>query len=252
MRTGGTAVLFASLLLAAGCAAPTGDFGRPRASYVNDSILPNLGATAAYIRGEPVSFAPHTDDERELRDVAYAIMMPAGDRKQWDGILYELRRTRILPDDKPIFDVAQYSETLLSTPYRSATARYSRLMDDVRADSARAGPFLVMAARVAEMDAVRERALAGMYHLSPEDRESAAARIYENRVLIAWVQQRFGERLAGYRLALDRLIVTTPAPAAIETERTLRVLQARLEEMPQLVQVAALTGPPPQSATVSK
>jgi hypothetical protein len=91
-----------------------------------------------------------------------------------------------------------------------------------------------------------------MYHLSPEDRESAAARIYENRVLIAWVQQRFGERLAGYRLALDRLIVTTPAPAAIETERTLRVLQARLEEMPQLVQVAALTAPPPQSATVSK
>ncbi|MEX0590669.1 MAG: hypothetical protein WD207_06240, partial [Xanthobacteraceae bacterium] len=187
MRKGRWAVLFALLFLAAGCAAPTGDFGRPRASYFNDSILPNVGATVAYVRGEPVSFAPHTDEERELRDLAYAILMPAGDRKQWDGILYELRRTRILPDDRPVFDIAQYSESLLSTAYRSATGRYSRLMEDIRADSTRTGPFFATATRVMEMDAVREKALANMYHLSPEDRESAGARIYENRVLIAWV-----------------------------------------------------------------
>jgi hypothetical protein len=250
MRKGRSAVLFALLFVAAGCAAPTGDFGRPRASYFNDSILPNLGAAAAYVRGEPVSFAPHTDDEGELRDLAYAILMPAGDRKQWEGILYELRRTRILPDDRPVFDVAQYSESLLSTAHRSATSRYLRLIEDVRADSGRIGPFFAAAMRVAEMDGVRERALASMYHLSPDDRESAAARIYENRVLVAWVHQRFHERHAAYRLALDRLVVTTPAPVATEAERVLSVLHGRLQEMPQVVQVAALVAPAPSKGAV--
>lgn len=248
MRQVRSALILILPLLAAGCAAPTGDFGRPRASYFNDSILPNLGATAATIRGEPVSFAPHTDEERDLRDLAYAILMPAGDRKEWEGILYELRRTRILPAERAIFDVAEYSETLLSTPYRSATARYTRLMDDIRADSNRAGPFFAAASRVLEMDAVREKALAGMLYLSPDDRESARARIFENRMLIAWVRQRFQERSAAYRLALDRLVVTTPAPAAVETERALRVFLARLEEVSPTMKVAAAAESPPDAA----
>jgi hypothetical protein len=94
------------------------------------------------------------------------------------------------------------------------------------------------------MDAVREKALAQMVYLSPQDRGSAAARVHENRVLVAWVHRRFFERLNAYRLALDRMVAATPAPAAVEAERTVQVLAARLAELPQAVQVAAVAPPP--------
>lgn len=77
-------------------------------------------------------------------------------------------------------------------------------MDDIRADSTRPAPFF-NAARVAEMDAVREKAIAQMWHVSPNEREHAAIRIAENRMIVDWVQRRFAERYAGYQLALDRL-----------------------------------------------
>jgi hypothetical protein len=84
----------------------------------------------------------------------------------------------------------------------------------------------------------------------PPERQSAMARIYENRMLIAWVHRRFGERLIGYKLALDRLVVATPAPAAIEAERVLQVLEAGLAEFMPSAHLAAVTPPPPPSDIV--
>ncbi len=250
-------LLIAALLLAAGgCAAPVGDFGRPRANVLNDNVLPLVGDTAAWIRGEPVSAAPFTDEERQLRDMAYAILMPPDDRQGWERQLAEWRRTRILPESRTHPWPPNYADVLLREKYRSSTARYAKLIADVRADSTRPGPFFNIAARVAEMDAVREKAIAQMWHVSPEEREHASIRIEENRMIVDWVQRRFGERLAGYQLALDRLVVATPAPAAIEAERAIAVLAARIAEyQPVPVAVAAVEPPvfaPPPGATVSK
>lgn len=247
----GPIVVFAALVLGAGgCAAPPGDFGRPQANVVNDNLLPLAGDALAWKRGEPVSGAPFTDDERKLRDLAYAILMPPDDRQTWERNIAEMRRTRILPEEKSQPNFANYSETLLRTSYRSSTARYSRLMDDIRADAARPGPFFQVAARVAEMDGVRAKAIAGMFYISPPERESASARIVENQMLIDWVQQRFAERYAGYQLALERLVLATPAPAAIETERTLALFAKRLAEYQEHARLVAV-GPPP-GGVVSK
>jgi hypothetical protein len=84
-----------------------------------------------------------------------------------------------------------------------------------------------------------------MLHASPGDRESAMARIAENEMIIGWVQRRFMERYAGYQLALERLLVATPAPAAVEAERTLAVFAQRMAEIQPVVQVAIVGGPPP-------
>ena len=243
------AVIAALLLLAGGCAAPAGDFGRPRAGVLNDNVLPLVGDTAAWVRGEPVSAAPFTDDERQLRDHAYAILMPPDERQAWERKLAEWRRTRILPEQKTHPNPADYADLLLRTSYRSSTARYTKLMEDIRADSTRPAPFFTVAGRVAEMDAVREKAIAQMWHVSPNEREHASIRIAENRMIIEWVQRRFAERYAGYQLALDRLVVATPAPAAIEVERALAVLAARMAEY-RGTRVAALA--PPPGRTVSK
>jgi hypothetical protein len=245
------ALLLALPLFAAACAAPAGDFGRPRANYFNDTIFPAYGEGLALWRGEPVSDAPLTDEERVLRDLGYAILMPAGDRQDWDRMLTEHVRTRVLPIEKAPLDPGAYSDVLISTAYRSSTARYSRLMEDCRTDTTRAGPFFSAALRVAAADGAREKAAAQMFHVVPLERQSAMARVYENRVLINWVHRRFFDRLAGYKLALDRLVLATPAPAAVETERVCAVLAKRLEEFPlPAMQVAA--APPIQPVVVDK
>lgn len=223
--------------LAAGCAR-LGDFDRPNPSYFHDEILPVAGAYAARHRGEPVSPAPLTDDERTLRDLAYSIIAPPIPRQKWLLTITDLRQSRMLPNDEPPFEVEKYAATILDIPYRSATARCARLLDDIRADSLRITPFFTVAKRVVDMDTARERSLAGIGRLTPEEREIAMARVAENRMLIGWVYRRFGERSRAYRYALERLFMKTPAPAAVDAERALRAHEERLAKIPVLHTVA--------------
>ncbi len=207
---------------------------------MNDEVLPKIGAYTAARRGEPVSFAPFTNEERELQNQAYAILMPASDRREWDRSLAEMRRTRLIPNDAPYFDARNYADNLLDTHYRSSTARYSKLIDDVRSDLSRIGPFFAVGRRVVDMDTVRERSLARLNSVTPTDHENAMARIAENRMLIGWVFRRFGERFAGYKIALEQLVVATPAPAAVDAERALKSLEERLAMIPVLTESAGV------------
>lgn len=197
-------------------------------------MLPVVGAYAAQRRGEPVSGAPLTDDERTLRDLAYALIAPPITRQKWLVTLADLQQSRLLPNSNPPFAVESYASTLIDVPYRSATARYSRLIDDIRTDSVRVTPFFTVAKRVIDMDTVRERGLAGIGRITAREREIAMARIAENRMLIGWVYRRLGERVQGYRFALERLLVKTPAPAAVDAERALRGYEERLAKIPVL------------------
>lgn len=225
------ALLFAALV---GACARIGDFERPMPSYFHDEILPVTGAYAAQYRGEPVSGAPLTDDERTLRDLAYAIIAPPVTKQKWFVTLTDLRQSRMLPNNDPPFDLEKYADSITEMSYRSATARYSRLVDDIRADSLRVTPFFSVAKRVVEMDTARERSLGGIARLTPAERETAMARVAENRMLISWVYRRLGERSRGYKYALERLFLKTPAPAAVDAERSLRAYDERLAKIPVL------------------
>jgi hypothetical protein len=127
-------------------------------------------------------------------------------------------------------------------------------MEDCRTDTARAGPFFAAALRVAVADAAREKAGAQMFHVVPLEHHAAMARVFENRMLINWVHRRFFDRLAGYKLAVDRLMLATPAPAAAEAARVCAVLEARLVDfpLPPLQVAAAPAAPPPAPAVVDK
>ncbi len=85
-------------LLATACAAP-GDFGRPRPSVWNDTLLPATGSIAARLRDEPASRYGLTDDEAELRDRAWRFLMPAHERQWFERLVAELARTRIISSD---------------------------------------------------------------------------------------------------------------------------------------------------------
>ena len=222
-------------------AAEPGDFGRPRESIFVDEFLPWLKDGFDSFTGQRAGAAPYTDDERTLRNLAYAILQPpelsdahfiiagADFFDLWD---------RWIVGPQP-FDVQHYAEHLLTKPYRSSTARYAQLIDDIRADAARVAPFFSMANRVLEADAVRARSFQFVSRLPGETFDLARARIAENRGLIDRVYDRFRQRIASYRYALECLLVLTPSPNAVEAERALHALEERLMRMTSPVPVVA-------------
>ena len=80
---------------------------------------------------------------------------------------------------KVVFDRTFYGRRLLGEPTRSATSRYSQLIEDIRDDITRIEQFAPVAARVADLDAKRNASLAYVSHPSPVEahrRDRADAR----------------------------------------------------------------------------
>lgn len=212
----------------AGCA--NGDFGRIKPSLVSDNMHAWVGYEAATAAGVPISSYPLTDDEKQLRDLAYPLIEPAYERQRWFSILNEYGLTRIARRDWCFYSVASYERVLMETPYRSATARYNKLNEDIRNDVARLPQFVSVAQRVLDMDRKREKSLAFVAGLTPGEAGNANARVAENALVIAWVEQSLVNRAATYRYALERLVIATPAPMAVEVERSLSLLATRIAE----------------------
>lgn len=222
----------ACLALLLGACAQTGDFGRPQPNVLNDTVYPVAGSALAYVaRGEPVSFYRLTDNEREMRDLGWGVVMPPLEGQIRDRILSELRRTRILPVGRLRLDRASYVRTLIGTDFRSSRARYERLKDDVVTDTLRIEPFFASVDRVARDDRARGRALADVPEVTPFERGNALARIEENGMMIAWARDSFDERLDAYRYALDRLMLETPDPYAAEVAEAIRVFASVLASL---------------------
>jgi len=80
--------------------------------------------------------------------------------------------------------------------------------------------------------------LAGGTELLPDfhrGRESARHlialnRIAENQLIVEWVRRSLNERAAGYRFALERLVISYPSPMAVDTERSLNHLRRQVGE----------------------
>ena len=83
-----------------------------------------------------------------------------------------------------------------------------------------------VACAVADMDSKRQRSLAYVSELSEGEIANALGRIYENRVVTAWVHRALHWRLASYRYALERLVIAVPSLLAVETERALKRFEA--------------------------
>jgi hypothetical protein len=212
----------------AGCA--NGDFGRIKPSLVSDNIHSWVGYEAATAAGVPISQYPLTDDEKLLRNLAYPLIEPAYERQRWYSILNEYGLTRIVHRDWCYYSVASYERVLMWTAYRSATARYARLNEDIRNDVTRLPDFVTVAKRVLDMDSKRGKSLGFVAGLTVDEAGNATARIAENALVIAWVEQSLVNRAATYRYALERLVIATPAPMAVEVERSLTLLATRIAE----------------------
>src|SRR5258706_15153466 len=92
-RRGATGALILAFAWLTGCA--EGDLGRIKSSLVTDDIHAWIGAEAVgSIGGVPSRFGL-TDDERELRDLAYPLIEAPFDRQRWYSILGEYGLFRV-------------------------------------------------------------------------------------------------------------------------------------------------------------
>jgi hypothetical protein len=216
------------MLLLLGACSANGDFDRVKPNLVSDDIHDWVGRDAAREAGAPVSQLPLTDEERTLRDVAYPLIEPPFDRARWYAIINEYGLTH--RDGWPKFTLGGYSARLMGEHYRSATARYDRLNNDIRDDVQRVPEFFAAARTVLDLDNKRAQSFAYASGLTRAEKGNATARIAENAFVVGWVQRAVADRSAAYCFALQRLVIATPNPMAVEVERSLTLLNARIAE----------------------
>jgi hypothetical protein len=224
LRLGLPSLAVAALALLTGCSA-NGDFGRLRPTLVLDDTHAWMGPAAAVGPANAEGQHQLTEDERQLRDLAYPLIEPPYGRNQWYSVLGEYGFTSKAfryPDRNA------YAANLLQTAYRSQTARYNKLIEDIRNDVTRLDPFFAAARYVADMDRKREQSLAYVTALTPRERNNTLQRIKENKAIVRWVEGSLAARAASYRVALDRLVIAAPSPVAVEAERALTLLQQRI------------------------
>jgi hypothetical protein len=202
-----------------------GDFGRARTSQVQEDVQAWIGSAAARGSGDAPWRNQLTDDERVLRDLAYPLLEPPYERNQFFSVIAEIgfvTRRQQYPNREA------YSSHLFGTPYRSQTARYNKLIEDIRNDVVHLDPFFRAAHHVADMDRKRAKSLAYVSKVTAKDRSNAVRRMAENKAITLWVQESLHERAASYQIALERLVIAAPSPNAIEAERSLSLLRQRI------------------------
>lgn len=217
-------LVLALATLLAGCA--NGDFNEVRPSLVRDDIHDWIGPVALAGSENQLSHYALTDDERQLRDLAYPLIEPPYDRQQWDSIAGEYGLLGY--GESGSFDRTAYANHLMDTHYRSSSARYARLDDDIRDDRTRLPQFFETAARVRDMDSKRRKSLPYISGLTARERANALARIRENAAIMVLVRRSLGQRVAAYRYALERLVIATPSSQAAQVEYDLNQLKAQI------------------------
>jgi hypothetical protein len=232
-------ISLASLLLLVGCA--NGDFGRVNPTLVTDDMHNWVGRDAPGRKNKPASQLALTDAEHQLRDLGYALIEPPYDRQRWYSVLAEYGL--IGASEVPFPDRTAYATNLLTTPVRSHTARYAKLVEDVRNDVVRIDPFFAVARYVVDMDRKRNESMRQFGAASRETREDVRARVAENLAVIQWVQKSLRARVSSYQLALQRLAVESPSPMATEAERSITLMETRIASYQGILT--------PQVATVS-
>lgn len=235
-----------TLLGAALGACSGGDFGRTRESMRSDDMHRWLGAEVTASVGLRPSQFQLTDEERQLRDLAYPLIEPPLSRPAWKSVFGDYKALPSPWRQKVVFDRTMYGRTLIDEPHRSHSSRYAQLIEDVRNDTTRFEPFFASAIRVIDLDKKRNASIARVSALSPKEREDAVERMQENSLIIQWVQQCLEQRVSSYRWALERLVIQAPDGMAADADRLIGELAAQTANPPVQAQ------PPYGRAVISK
>jgi hypothetical protein len=235
-------------LLLGGCGL-YGDFDRVRPSLATDEANARIDREELIRNGGKPSNFPLTDEERQLRDLARAIIPPPNNPDRWDTVFrdYVLDDIEWLGTAKDKRDVVKFDRTaywrdLHQDERRSGASAYAKLMTDAREDVIRIEPFFAIASRVADMDRKRDSVLALASTSSAAERSNARRRNQENVAIVMRVCRALGERMTSYNYALERLAIQAPSPMAADSERALTLLHSRIGQYCRSGQVVTAKG----------
>ena len=222
------------LLLAGGMlgACSGGDFGRTREDFRNDDMHRWIGLEATSSVALRPSQFQLTDEERQLRDVAYPLIEPPHSRPAWRSVFGDYQPLPSPWRQGPLFDRTAYGRALIDEPHRSHSSRYAQLIEDVRNDITRFELFYASAVKVLDLDRRRNASLSRISELSPRERADAVARMQENSLIVQWVQQCLERRVSSYRWAVERLVLQAPDAMAAEADRLITELAAQTANPP--------------------
>ena len=215
----------AALALLAGCGI-NGDFGEVNRSLVRDDIHDWIGRDQSSRHFFKDTTFQLTDDERQMRDLAYPLLEPPYNRQKLHSVASEYGLTPQTLDEAA-YRTAYFTH-LMAAGERSPDSRYAQLMDDIRNDSTRLPQFFETAGRVLDIDTKRRKSMAYVSSLSDVEKTQAKERMRENARVVSMVRTSIAQRATSYRFALERLVITTPSPRAVEAERVLTSLQSQV------------------------
>ena len=118
----------------------------------NDDMHRWLGAEVTGSVGFKPSHFQLTENERQLRDLAYPLIEPPRSRPAWKSVFGDYQPLPSPWRQKVVFDRTTYGRALIDEPHRSHTSRYQQLIEDVRNDITRFEPFFASAMHVIELD----------------------------------------------------------------------------------------------------
>jgi hypothetical protein len=216
-----------------------GDLGRTRQDFLNDDMHRWLGAEATGSVGLRASQFQLTDNERQLRDLAYPLIEPPHSRPAWKSVFGDYQPLPSPWRQTVVFDRTAYGRILIDEPHRSHSSRYAQLMEDVRDDITRFEPFFANAVRVIDLDKKRNASLTHVSELSPREGADAVARMQENSLIVQWVQQCLERRISSYRWALEWLVIQAPDNMAADADRLIGELAAQTANPPVAAQPMA-------------
>jgi hypothetical protein len=206
------------------------DFGRVRQTLRSDDIHRWMGPAVTQRYGEAESAFPLTDDERTLRDLGYPLIEPSYERQRWYSVLNEYGLSGYFLQAWWTYDQTTYAAAMFADPARSTETFYARMLEDIRNDNVRIGPFARVARQVSDMDFKRDKSLRYVSNLDPREHGNAVARMAENSLIARWVHQSLMERTYAYDYALQRLVVVAPSLQAAEVERQLNLMRANIAD----------------------
>ncbi|MFA6266597.1 MAG: hypothetical protein WC670_12920 [Pseudolabrys sp.] len=213
------ALLLAPVL--AGCGV-NGDFGEVNPTLVRDDIHDWVGRDDAKGRAISPSSFELTDDERQMRDLGYPLLEPPYNRQKVYSVLSEYGMTPWVL--KQAANPASYYDHMMSGEVRSPSSRYALLTDDIRNDGERLPQFFETAGRVVDFDVKRKKSLAFVRGLTEAERTNTFNRIRENDRVLSLVRVSLTRRVASYRYALERLVISSPSQQAVQAEQALNRL----------------------------
>ncbi|GHB19623.1 hypothetical protein GCM10007094_04440 [Pseudovibrio japonicus] len=226
-------VVSSTAILLGACSRPTGDFGRAAPNVLHDRVAEDAGMLYRYSQKQNVSNLNQTDQEKELRDRGWTLVVPPNSEDWVGASKAQLKRQGLLKDPYATINPSIYYIYLRSDKYRSSETRYNRLINDMKSDEKLLLPFCKIAQQVLITDQERQAALARQQDVNPQFATGVKARVNENKSFVDWVLGATGRRLQAYQIALNALEVETPsARRQWDAAKAYEQLRRTYEELP--------------------